>query len=450
MRLKITQDKFPLIATFAFSAAGYFALGQTGRSHFPTLLALYAGLFVLFLLSVRQIKAAGTLRFGIGCSVALQLVLLFHLPNLSDDYFRFIWDGQLAANGFSPYGTLPPEIYGTAAPAIPLADSLFVNLNTLQKSNYTCYPPFNELFFVLPAWLSPNSLLANVVLMRLFIIFANLGTALIGIRVLKALGKPTSNILYYSLNPLVIVELAGNLHFEALMVFFLVVAIHFAIGKKHLLAGAALALSVSVKLVPLALVPVFFRFFGWRKWVAFAAVTGGLTLLLFLPVAIFGGNVGFFKSIGLYFHNFEFNASIFYLLRQVGFWIEGYDMVGILGPALSLTAFALIMHLSFYRKNENLETLLESLLLALSGYYLLGTTVHPWYITTILALSVFTKFRFPVAWAFGVFLSYAAYANEPFVENPWLVLAEYVLVYSMLFWELWKHRQGKALENFAR
>lgn len=426
---------------FGLSLFGYIALGQTERTDFARLMVLYSLLFGLFLWMAHFSKKSASTGLAVGFSIALQLSLLFTLPNLSDDYFRFIWDGQLAVHGFSPYGTLPPEIYDAAAPSVPLADTLFANLNTLQKSNYTCYPPFNELFFVLPALLFPKTLLGNVVLMRLFIILANLGTALVGIRVLKALGRPVNDILFYSLNPLIIVELAGNLHFEALMVFFLVVAIYFAIGKKHLLSAVAIGLSISVKLVPLALLPVFYKYFGWRKWVAFCAVAGGLTLLLFLPVAVLGGSAGFFKSIGLYFHNFEFNASIFYLLRQIGFWVEGYDMVGYFGPLLSLIAFGLIMRLAFYRKNQDLGTLLESLLLALSAYYLLGTTVHPWYVTTLVALSVFTKFRFALAWSFASFVSYAAYASVPFAENPWLVLAEYLLVYSMLFWELRKYRE---------
>ncbi len=427
---------------FGLSLVGYIALGQTERTDFARLMVLYSLLFGLLLWMIHLSKKSESTGLAVGFSIALQLSLLFTLPNLSDDYFRFIWDGQLAVHGFSPYGTLPPEIYDTAAPSVPLADTLFANLNVLQKSNYTCYPPFNELFFVLPALVFPKTLLGNVVLMRLFIILANLGTALVGIRILKALGKPTSNILYYSLNPLTIVELAGNLHFEALMVFFLVVAIYFAIGKKHLLSAVAIGLSISVKLVPLALLPVFYKYFGWRKWVAFCAVAGGLTLLLFLPVAVLGGSVGFFKSIGLYFHNFEFNASIFYLFRQVGFWVKGFDMVGVIGPALSLVAFAMIICLAFYRKNQNLGALLESLLLALTAYYLLGTTVHPWYVTTLVALSVFTNFRFPVAWSFAVFVSYAAYATVPFAENPWLVLLEYLLVYAVLFYELSKYRRN--------
>ncbi len=433
---------------FGLSLFGYIALGQTERTDFARLMVLYSLLFGLFLWMAHLSKKSGSTGLAVGFSIALQLSLLFTLPNLSDDYFRFIWDGQLAANGFSPYGTLPPEIYDAAAPSVPLADTLFANLNALQKSNYTCYPPFNELFFVLPALLFPKTLLGNVVLMRLFILLANLGTALVGIRILKALGKPASNILYYSLNPLIIVELTGNLHFEALMVFFLVVAIYFAVGKKHLLSAVAIGLSISVKLVPLALLPVFYKYFGWRKWVAFCAVAGGLTLLLFLPVVVLGGSAGFFKSIGLYFHNFEFNASIFYLLRQIGFWVEGYDMVGYFGPLLSLIAFGLIMRHAFYRKNENLGTLLESMLLALTAYYLLGTTVHPWYVTTLVALSVFTKFRFALAWSFAAFVSYAAYATVPFAENPWLVTAEYLLVYSMLFWELRKYREEQVSKEY--
>lgn len=440
--MKKTQHTYTIYLLAALSAAGYWALGQTGRHHFSTLLALYAAQFVLFLLLMRQIRQAGAFRLGIAVAVALQLVWLFYLPNLSDDYYRFIWDGQLIVNSMNPYGVLPPDVLGAIAHAAPMTEELFAGLNELQRSNYTCYPPFNELFFVLPAWVFPQSILANVALMRLFIIAANLGTALLGMRVLRALGRPEGDILYYALNPLVVVELAGNLHFEALMVFFLVAALHFTIRKKHLSAGAALALSASVKLAPLMFIPVFFRFFGFRKWTAFAVATVGLTLVLFLPVPVLGGVEGFFKSIGLYFNNFEFNAGIFYGLKQVGYWFSGRNMIAVIGPALSVFTLCIIFFLSFFRKNETPETLIASLLLAMTAYYLLGTTVHPWYIATPLALSVFTSFRFPVVWSFAVFLSYAAYSATPFAENRWLVGLEYVLIWAALLWECWKLKES--------
>ncbi|MBE2207161.1 MAG: DUF2029 domain-containing protein [Saprospiraceae bacterium] len=444
--MKKTKGAYRIYLLAALSAAGYFALGQTGRTHFSTLLALYIVLFVLFLLLVRQIKMADAVRFGIGCSLVLQLVLLFHLPNLSDDYFRFIWDGQLITHGINPYSALPPEVLDVIAPTAPMSEELFARLNELQRSNYTCYPPFNELFFVLPAWIFPQSILANVVLMRLFIIAANLGTALLGLRVLRALGRPESDVLYFALNPLVVVELAGNLHFEALMVFFLVAALHFAVRKRHLSAGAALALSASVKLAPLMLIPLFFRFFGFRKWTAFAAVTVGLTLLLFLPVPVLGGVEGFFKSIGLYFNNFEFNAGIFYGLKQLGYWFSGRNMIAVIGPALSVVTLGIIFYLTFFRKNEAPGTLISSLLLAMTAYYLLGTTVHPWYIATPLALSVFTSFRYPMVWSFAVFFSYSAYAATPFSENRWLVGLEYLFVLAVLLWE-WRKREEPVPER---
>lgn len=444
--MKKTQHTYTIYLLAALSAAGYWALGQTGRHHFSTMLALYAAQFVLFLLLMRQIRQAGAFRLGIAVAVALQLVWLFHLPNLSDDYYRFIWDGQLIINGMNPYGVLPPDVLGAIAPASPLSEELFAGLNELQKSNYTCYPPFNELFFALPAWLFPQSVLANVVLMRLFIIAANLGTALLGIRILRTLGRPESHILYYALNPLVIVELAGNVHFEALMVFFLVAALHFTVRKSHLSAGAALALSTSVKLAPLMFIPVFIRFFGFRQWMAFAALSVGITLLLFLPVPVWGGIEGFFKSIGLYFNNFEFNAGIFYWLKQLGYWFSGRNMIAAIGPALSFVTLGIIMFLAFFRKNENPEMLISSLLFAVTAYFLLGTTVHPWYIATPLALSVFTSFRFPLVWSFAVFFSYAAYSNPAFTENRWLVGLEYLLVFAALLWE-WRKQAARVSEK---
>jgi hypothetical protein len=79
------------------------------------------------------------------------------------------------------------------------------------------------------------------------------------------------------------------------------------------------------------------------------------------------------------------------------------------------------------------------MLFGISFYYLLSTTVHPWYITTPLLLSVFTKYKFPIVWSLLVMLSYSAYGKEGFSENIWLVAIEYIVVVGYFIWELNKN-----------
>ena len=62
--------------------------------------------------------------------------------------------------------------------------------------------------------------------------------------------------------------------------------------------------------------------------------------------------------------------------------------------------------------------------------------MHPWYLATLILLSVFTKYRFPIVWSLVIILSYAAYANEIYKENLVLVSIEYLIVYGFLIWEL--------------
>ena len=78
------------------------------------------------------------------------------------------------------------------------------------------------------------------------------------------------------------------------------------------------------------------------------------------------------------------------------------------------------------------------MLMAISVYFLLSTTVHPWYVATPLLLCLFTKYRFPILWSGLVFLSYSAYGETEFSENLWMVALEYSIVIGYAIWEIFK------------
>jgi len=76
------------------------------------------------------------------------------------------------------------------------------------------------------------------------------------------------------------------------------------------------------------------------------------------------------------------------------------------------------------------------MLFAVSFYYFTATTVHPWYIATLLILSIFTNYKFPLIWSFAIVLSYLAYTNANNTENLWLISIEYLIVYGFFVWEI--------------
>ena len=86
------------------------------------------------------------------------------------------------------------------------------------------------------------------------------------------------------------------------------------------------------------------------------------------------------------------------------------------------------------------------MLLVLSFYYFTTTTVHPWHLATLLILSVFTKYKFPLFWSFVIILSYLAYVNlnkADKSENLWLITLEYAVVYGVFIWEVFIKKAPK-------
>jgi len=193
-------------------------------------------------------------------------------------------------------------------------------------------------------------------------------------------------------------------------------------------------------MLPLIGLPLLIRYLGWRKGLIYSIMVGTVTVAMFLPFASIEliQNVG--SSINLYFQKFEFNASIYYLIREAGYWFRGYNVIQQVGPWLSLITLLGILWLAFEQKKITIGT---RLLLTLTLYFAMATTVHPWYITLVVMASVFTPFRYPLVWSALVWASYATYQREPYVENLWLTTAEYVAVLAvgLLEWKQYRNKQ---------
>ncbi len=152
-------------------------------------------------------------------------------------------------------------------------------------------------------------------------------------------------------------------------------------------------------------------------------------------------------SIGLWFGKFEFNASVYYMVRWIGFQTKGYNVIETAGKILPTITFVVVIFLTFIRKNGAMQSLIKSMLFGIYVYLLLSTTVHPWYLAIPLFLSVFTRFRFVLLWSLLVILSYSAYSNAQYDENIWLVALEYMVVIGYFLYELFLQKSSKPLDR---
>lgn len=433
------------------------------RTQFTKLLLLYVGLFVTSFYIIKKGKENS--KFLTRLAIIFRLIFLFAIPNLSQDFYRFIWDGRMLFEGFNPYLYLPENFINQQEFPVQQAAELYAGMGTLNGSNYTNYPPLNQLSFFIAALFAGKSILGSVIVLRMQLILADIGIIYFGKKVLAKLHLPTHHIFLYALNPFIIIELTGNLHFEPVMLFFLIWSIYALLNDKLVLAGVLLACSISIKLIPLLFLPLFFQWFvkpldsarddkmlsvraesrtkRITKLFLFYSIVIITSLLFFLPFYSSELLDNYFNSVGLWFRSFEFNASFYYIFREIGYLFRGYNEIAIIGKITPFLTILFLGWITFFRKNSNPKELITALLFGLSFYYFTTTTMHPWYLATLVLLSVFTKYRFPIVWSLVIILSYQAYANLPWKENLWFVGLEYAIVYGFLIWELFFNRQKK-------
>jgi len=440
----------------------WFAYSIT-RLQTAQLLILYVALFVF---AYKIIKSSGfNFRLLVVFSIIFRLLFIFAIPNLSQDFYRFIWDGQMILSGLNPYLSTPDfQMEQGILTDFPNQVELHNGMGSLSASHFTNYPPINQLCFVLANLFPGTSILSSVIGLRLIIIVADIGTLYFGKKLLERLKLPSNKIFWYILNPFIIIELTGNLHFEGVMIFFLVWSLYVLHIGKWKWAAVIMAFSISVKLIPLMLLPLFFGYFekdvkfkepdtingefskskvtlnNLLKLIVFYAIAGLTFILLFVPFFSMEFITNYTKTVGLWFGNFEFNASIYYLTRSIGYAITGYNEIAIIGKILPIISILIILGFTFLKKNNSTIKLISSMLLVLTLYLFLSTTVHPWYIATLVFFSVFTNYKYPLVWSIVIVLSYLAYSNTENSENLWIIALEYTIVFSVFIWEVFSKK----------
>jgi len=236
---------------------------------------------------------------------------------LSDDIYRYIWDGRVQAAGINPYRYIPTDVN-----LAPLRDqAVFPNIN---RNNYapTIYPPVAQLLFFAATRFGETVPAVKLVLVAVEAI--GIGALLLVLRVVDA---PRQNIVFYAWHPLPVWEIAGAGHVDAAVIACVALALAAAVTGRRAWSGAALAAAALVKFFPLVLVPALWRpaksnLGDWRWLSAFTTVI----IAAYLPYLGVGSQVlGFLPA-----YMTEENLS-----SGGGFWV-----LDVLGRAVAVPVAA--------------------------------------------------------------------------------------------------------------
>jgi len=376
-------------------------------------------LFILYAVALRAIltKKSGPPLLGLilGFALLFRIALLFSPLVLSSDAYRYVWDGRVQMAGINPY-LYPPSSQELAA----LRDEeIFPHIN--RPDARTIYPPGAHMFFAAQAVLFPDSVTALKAILILF----DIGTILLILRLLKKMDVRSDRVLLYAWSPLVIFEIAGSGHLEAVMVPFVLLALLLRMGGNPALAGTMLGMATLIKLYPAALFPALYTRGDRRLPLAF----GATILLGYLPyLAGAGGKVlGFLPD---YFGPWEdFNVGLRYFLTlALTPLIPSPRLVAM----ICVTALLGVVALFIARKAEGKDFVWCAYLMVSAYLLLLPTSFHPWYLIWVLPfLCLYPTW----GWLYlsgAISLSYLTYVREPAILPLAVRLVEFLPLYALL------------------
>ena len=409
------------------SMAGYILMGYfVERSNFIFLISIYSSLFLIYFYFL---KYPDNLNFktAIFAGLLFRGVLLFSFPSLSDDIYRFMWDGRIQQSGINPFDYTPRQLLALHPDTYLI--SLFPDLNS--PDYYSVYPQILQVIFRITVEIAGENTLIAAFIFKFIILIFEAGTIYLLFQIFK-INKLNPKLIYiYVLNPLVIIELTGNIHFEALMIFFLLLTAFLIQQNKHKLSIAALVLAIQAKLIPAILIPLLIKESGF--WKTFFYGLSCLIIFYILSPYLWGEPDKFFNfltSLKLYYGKFEFNGGIYSILSGAGWWISGFNpiyFVSKLMMGLTIAGFVYV-----YFKNKNFLT---GMFWLFAIYLIFSAVVHPWYLTTLIVLCPFVNFRFALIWSALIPLTYITYQTSPYQQNYWIIAIEYTAVFAFLFYE---------------
>lgn len=427
---------FSFLFLSVFCVAGYFV----PRHDTILLLSSFAVLFSLFYI-IYSNACEEEITSWLLLAVLIRGSLLFAVPQLSDDFYRFIWDGRLLYNGIHPFTETPSYYMQEGNTVSGLTPELFGLLNSPKY--FTIYPPITQLIFWLSVVFSPSSIFGSMLVLKVLVVLAEIGSILLIRNLLHHFNLPLKNSLLYALNPLVIIELSGNLHFEAFVIFSLLASVYLLVKQRLILSALVFTLAVHVKLLPLLFLPSLLPFLGLKRAFQFYLIVGIASITLFIPFFNTVFVTGMNESLSYYFKKFEFNASVYYLIREWGFCKYGYNVIQTAGWKLALVSATLILFFSFRRiftkSTASTQRLFTEWMVVLTIYLLFTTTVHPWYIVPLVAFCVFSNIRYPLIWSGLILATYIGYTSTGYQENLWIVLAEYAVMLSFIYIDIRKN-----------
>jgi alpha-1,6-mannosyltransferase len=459
-----------ILAAISLTAYGglvsmQFRYGTLRDEYTPETLLWYGLAFAAYLLSLLWTERQRTIPPALvwGGAIIFRGLLLFTTPTLSDDIYRYLWDGYVANQGVSPYA------YPIDAPEL---DHLDIPQRALANHRWMASPylPGAQLLFTVTTRLFP----LQTIFFQVILTACDLLSGLLIVRLLAIAGLPDRRLLLYLWNPLVIIEVAHGAHIDAWMILLMLLALWLTFSSNQSKMSTwpvpvVLALATLTKFLPVLLLPILFWRWNWKQLTRYGVVTAAVLT----PFGLAAGwgltgpldGRGLFGAARIYAEQWNFNSGLFHWLTVN--WLPAWGVTNAETPAKQLALLALLVTLVIVwllaRQRTDVLANLRLLAIPFMAYLLLIPTVHPWYALILLAFLPFippipteSSWRWLAAapWLYlsaTLPLSYLTYLNPlEFRELEWVRRTEWLPTLGLvLIWVIvsWRIRLVKVKHN---
>jgi len=342
-------------------------------------------------------------------ALLIRLPFLMRPPELSDDIYRYLWDGLQLLSGQNPYALAPAEI-----PAA--TDSLATIKNAVNHPQLvTIYGPAAQLFFA-----SASLLGGTIVGFKAALILVDLSCCYLLCRLLCRFQIPLWKSVLYAWHPMPVLEIAGSGHIEGVGLFLLLAALLSLAGSSapaktakransFWIAGLFSSCSVLVKLFPIVFLPGILLLPTHRKW------SGGITFITAFLLTSIALTVPFYPEIsnGLqtlhtYGTTWEFSSFSFRSLRH----LLGSSQIARLCVGILFLLSASRLYFLLYRSLKTCpdqarpQAILKTFYAISLLFLFLTPTLHPWYGLSLVLLLPFAASPCGLVLSWSLFLSY--------------------------------------------
>jgi hypothetical protein len=360
---------------------------------------------VAYLLAIRELFSTPNFPkrvvvIGLGFAALWHVPFLLAQPGFDDDVHRYVWDGRVQRLGYNPYLVVP-------------SDPANARLHTLETSTLnnpevpSPYPPGAQLFFR-----GVTAIRESLFALKVAFVICDLAIVFVLLDLLRCTGQGEHWVLAYAWHPLLATEVAGSGHVDIVGVLLLLVSAAALVRRWRSVAAITFGLAVSVKFLPIVLLPLYWKRVRIRDG-ALAAIVVGLLYVPFLD----HGRIPF-GSLGTYVQRFRFNDPVFATLERV----TAPQIVAGLAVLVGIVT-------AMWMRRTSAGLASDAFAWPMAASLLCAPVVYPWYMLWLLPFLRSTSTLPILIWTLSIIPTYYVWRlrtlGQPWAVPGWIMLLEY-------------------------